>query len=220
LKNKKCFANFEDYYFERKNKPKHKSSKMKMYSTIRKRNKGTERNYPRWFNKKTKQITIAYEAGGLEYSLNKRKRWESVRELIKSNSINIKTTDADGIELERNIKRNIYQQYEFHRHDHGYSKSGSGLPFVTRNGRNKLSMYKKTPSDDNIATINNTTITIPVKHHNQEYRSGFYGPCPCCFQREGRIWMLKGEGNRSLLKGKGMKRQKQRNANNYDHRVL
>lgn len=46
----------------------------------------------------------------------------------------------------------------------------------------------------------------PKKHYNS--------PCMCCFRNNGRMWMLTGNGNKSIIKNKGT--QKYRNRMYYD----
>lgn len=42
----------------------------------------------------------------------------------------------------------------------------------------------------------------------QMKKRGTFDACPCCWQREGRMWMLKGTGNKSRSKNKGMRKRR------------
>lgn len=57
---------------------------------------------------------------------------------------------------------------------------------------------------------------VPVQSENilkKELHKTQQTYCDCCLQSSGRIWMLRGNGNKSLCKNKSMKRIKQREIN-------
>jgi hypothetical protein len=76
--------------------------------------------------------------------------------------------------------------------------------------------YVEKPRLENIVPFSYYKQVIPVtqKHvlkkelhkTNQDY-------CKCCLQKEGRIWMLRGNGDKALCKNKGMRRIQQREYN-------
>lgn len=52
----------------------------------------------------------------------------------------------------------------------------------------------------------------PGYKHNENERTGnirkqYSGPCYTCFRSDGRMWMLRAYGNKSITKNKGMRRQ-------------
>jgi len=54
--------------------------------------------------------------------------------------------------------------------------------------------YKK------VMPINNKYVT------QKQLKKNYCEPCECCFHRNGRIWMLRGNGDKALCKNKGMKK--------------
>ena len=51
---------------------------------------------------------------------------------------------------------------------------------------------------------------------DREPHINYSTPCPCCFRKYGRIWQLKGLGNKSVNKNKGMKRNRIRDLKYYN----
>lgn len=53
---------------------------------------------------------------------------------------------------------------------------------------------------------------LPVEHHQWHKQMKVYKASPCmgCFHSSGRMWMMKGNGDKSKWKTKGMKKMKQR----------
>ena len=136
---------------------------------------------------------IYIDENGVEHSLNKNGNWELF------NNPDIK-------------------QIKYHRHVQGASDGNSlrykykkARKYVTVNGQRQNDQYK----------INNEKEYIELPFDKNEYPINrephqCYGTgCECCFRSDGRIWQLKGDGDKAKKKNKGMKREKLRD-NNYN----
>jgi hypothetical protein len=90
-------------------------------------------------------------------------------------------------------------------------------PGTRKNGTiNKRNIYNYYPKIIEDHPTNNNVIVIfpPVNKNNYQYKmqmkkcTPFSNPCKCCFQSEGRMFLLKGLGNKSFCKNKGMKKRR------------
>lgn len=116
-----------------------------------------------------------------------------------------------------------YRRSGFGRVDYKtYSQYGYSNHVQKENPKN-LSYYDPNPTIDNIDNNNNKYIVMimpPIKQHNYQYSTQMKivrsrdSICKCCWYSNGRIWMLKGSGYKSLNKNKGMKKNKGKNQKN------
>ena len=55
-----------------------------------------------------------------------------------------------------------------------------------------------------------------IEECQRQFRKRPVAPCPCCFQRHGRAWMLNGKGDKSFKKNKGMRKEQTRSLWHWD----
>ena len=137
------------------------------------------------------------------HSLNKHKNWE----LLDDPSI-------------KQIKyhRNVYGDHEDTNFTNknpgcgtgGYSTFKKGKDFVSVDGKRCNQSFKH--EDGNYIVMAFDKNEYPI---NRQGHQGYETPCKGCLQSHGRIWQLKGHGDKSVGKNKGMKREKEKDLKFY-----
>lgn len=130
---------------------------------------------------------------GIEYSLNKHKRWEYLTEkpIVKYHD--------DEYEFKNKC---LFGRYNSMNSGSGtYSKVYKSKKYITIND-------KKCDNFD----LKSDFIYVPFQKNefplNREPHIRHSSPCKCCFGLHGRMWELKGLGEKSKYKTKGMKKGK------------
>ena len=132
-------------------------------------------------------------------SLNKHKRWE----ILDTSSYRImKQRDTTTIENNYEIKGYTHKSAKY-----GFSHHPGGLPLiVNKNGRNGYQYH-----NTNTNTTSNDIVVMPFKYYeypiNRELHNTYDTICRGCLRSEGRCWQLRGLGDKSLIKTKGMRRE-------------
>lgn len=83
--------------------------------------------------------------------------------------------------------------------------------YETENKRKQFckDLYPTTVTSETIIEIHpNQLEADDYQLTTQMKKRGTFDACPCCWQRDGRMWMLKGTGNKSRSKNKGMRKRR------------
>ena len=155
----------------------------------------------------TKQTPIYIDENGIEHSLNKNNNWELL------NDPNIKQIKYHrGIEGDHENSAITDKQPWSYGGGRVWSKYKKGRDYVTVDGQRQNADFK----------INEQKNCIILPFCKNEYpidrepHTNYSSQCMCCFWKDGRIWQLKGLGEKSLNKNKGMKRENQRDLKFYN----
>ena len=154
-----------------------------------------------------KQTPIYIDENGVEHSLNKNNNWKLLDDL-----------SIKQIKYHRNIIGDSENTTITNKRPCGYGGGGvwgdykKGRDFVTVNGQRQNADFKL-EDQRNCIILPFCKNEYPI---NREPHVNYSSQCPCCFWNSGRIWQLKGLGDKSLNKNKGMKREKQRDLKFYN----
>jgi len=88
-------------------------------------------------------------------------------------------------------------------HQETTRKDGEVLHRLTTQDQQKITRHENKRHSERVFLQ-----PLPV-HHPQwkkQMKKEFASPCECCFYHSGRMWMLKGNGNKSRCKTKGMRK--------------
>jgi hypothetical protein len=182
-----------------------------MYKDDRIRHGNTQRYYPARnadIRKKTANIVIPSQTPNsylpVRLSLNKEEMWK-----ILEHTQTFADETGHVIKVDQSVDVNWFKDKGVtNKQPWGYG-GGDAQSDDYIQTKNKVTCYEPTsilkrPAKEPI------TIYAPIDKHDyrlfQPMRKRAPKPCECCFQKEGRIWMLRGTGKKSKNKNKGMRR--------------
>lgn len=154
------------------------------------------------FDKDYVNLTPIYiDRDGNEHAINKNKNWELL------DDPNIKQ-----IKYHRNVMGNLENSAITHKRNPGYSGGSYG---TTKKGRDYVTVDGVRQNSDFRIELQRNCIILPFDENeypiNREPHILHDSPCKGCFRSNGRIWQLKGLGDKSINKNKGMKKEQQKN---------
>lgn len=165
------------------------------------RNHQTIRNNP--FDVKYVNETPLYvDENGIEHSLNKNRNWE----LLDDRNI-------PQIKYHNNVQTDIHSIAITNKQNHG-----GGTPRYDFKGpRNYVSVNGQKQNNQYNLSDENEHIRLPFDKNeypiNRESHKRYGTGCIGCYMNSGRIYELKGTGDKAIKKNKGMKREKRRETN-------
>lgn len=139
---------------------------------------------------------IYVDENGIEHSLNKDRNWELLDDPTISQIKYHRGVDGEPETTAITNKQNWH---------------GGGSFYHFKRGRDFVSVdgVKQNQSFDQQTHTNCIFLPFSPNEYpiNHEPHVLHESPCPCCFQRQGRIWELRGLGDKSVSKNKGMRKQ-------------
>jgi len=150
------------------------------------------------------ETPIYIDENGIEHSLNKNRNWELL------DDHNIKQIKYHKHVMDKPTTTALTTEQGPH--------TGGGLAsceykigrnHVTVNGNKQNEQYDMNDEKEYIKLPFNKK-EYPINRESHKYPNK---ACPCCFQNHGRIWQLKGTGDKAKKKNKGMLRERQRERN-------
>jgi hypothetical protein len=153
-------------------------------------------------NEFIKQTAIYIDEDGIEHSINKDKNWELLND-----------PDIKQIKYHRDVEGEM-ENVAVTNHRPEQSGGIGNMRCSYKRGRDYVTVNGIRQNDDFKLEEQRNCIILPFLGNeypiNREPHICHDGPCPTCFRHTGRIWQLKGLGDKSVGKNKGMKRDKQR----------
>lgn len=149
-------------------------------------------------------VSLYIDEDNIEHSLNKRNNWN----LLNDPTIRQIKCHKD---VTSDPKSMAVTNKSFNHGGGHYSTYKKGKDYVTVND-NKQNATFNLIQERNYILLPFGENEYPI---NREAHTLYNTPCKGCFQRHGRIWELKGLGDKSKHKNKGMKREKQRDFKYY-----
>ncbi|QKF94598.1 hypothetical protein QKU48_gp1140 [Fadolivirus algeromassiliense] len=152
------------------------------------------------------QIPIFIDENDVKHSINKNKNWELL------DDPNIKQ-----IKYHRGVTGDLENTaLTHHSNPLGY---GGGSYGTIKKGKDYVIVNGQRQNDTFNMNEQTNCIVLPFQKDefpiNREPHTLHTSPCKCCFINDGRIWQLKGLGEKSLNKNKGMQRERQRDMKYY-----
>jgi hypothetical protein len=180
---------------------------------LRRRGPSTKRNA---FDAEYTRIppTLGIDDEPVRHSLNKQKRWTILDDpaaFAQQNHIELSVVTHQHLSKHDAKNGRVYGVTD--RAPTGYG--GGQVRWQQKCGRNycREAKYGSSASES-------FNIRLPMRASEyplfREYRSNFQGPCQGCFRSQGRIWQLRGTGNKSLNKTKGMRRLQAKTAQPFE----
>lgn len=160
------------------------------------------------FDKQSLNKTAIYiDENGVRHSMNKRKNWELL------NDPNIKQI-KNHLDITEEGENTAFT-------DKFPDDYGSGMYYEFKKGKQFISINNE--KTHNNVEINDLypRIELPFSKHeypiDREFHVKYESPCKACFRHGGRIWQLKGLGNKSTKKNKGMRKEMNKINKNIDY---
>ncbi|ARF11844.1 hypothetical protein Klosneuvirus_2_280 [Klosneuvirus KNV1] len=145
---------------------------------------------------------IYIDENGIEHSLNKNRNWELLED-----------PNIQQIKYHRDVQTDIHSIAITNKHNHG-----GGVPrydykrpknYVSVNGQKQNNQFNIYDEKEHIRLPFNKDEYPINRESHQNHGSG----CMCCYRSGGRIYELKGTGDKAKKKNKGMKRERMRDTN-------
>jgi hypothetical protein len=145
-------------------------------------------------------LTAIYvDEDNVEHSLNKNKNWELLND-----------PDIKQIKKHMDVEGEPYRCGITNKTPSGY---GGGNNYHYKQGRNFVTVNDQRKTKYDLVSERNY-ILLPFESNeypiNRETHTNYSSHCGGCFRSHGRIWQLKGQGDKAKNKTKGMKRERQR----------